>query len=133
MCYVKILQQFRLCKKIFIDFCYIKNQRVFFKYIEPNLIFSGENSFRTFAICFFCMAPNFLNNFFWVKAQKHELNFLQTWKAKKNLKAKKTWIYFLQAWKSSRNMGSIFCKLHKLKKHEISIFCELDKIDLNFL
>ena len=83
MCYVKILQQFLLCKKFFIDFCYIKNQRVFFKYIEPNLIFTGENSFRTFAICFFCMAPNFLNNFFWVKAQKDEFIFCELQKTQK--------------------------------------------------
>ena len=106
------------------DFFYMKNQRVFFKYIDPNLIFLGENSFRTFAICFF---------FIWLRIS--ETIFFR-------VKARKTRIYFWQAWKSSRYMGPIFCKLNKLKKHESNflqaskssknmkiIFCELNKLE----
>ena len=51
----------------------MKNQRVFFKYIEPNLIFPSENSFRIFAICFFLSGSEFPKHIFsWLKLEKHE-------------------------------------------------------------
>ena len=67
----------------------MKNQRVFFKYIEPNLIFPGENSFRNFAICFLLSGSEFPKQFFLgLKLEKHEFIF------DKLEKAQDTWVPF---------------------------------------
>ena len=56
------------------------------------------------------------------KLEKHEFNFLQTWKISKSMhlifcKLKKAQtISFLQASKSSKSIDLIFCKLEKVQK-----------------